>query len=266
MTILGRQGTTAFDGAITPLFLILLPLLLFLRRKERVVLSLGMVGLIEFAAWALVPRGYHQSRHLIPTFPLFSLLVAYVVCRLPEFDRPWFSLSGFFRLVLILVLGIQTISMATWRETFDSLPYVLGMETRTTYLARHLNSGWSPGYFDMMRVINRTLPHDSTVGFVDPEARVYYCQCAYVKFPFRYARTVEEMAAAAEDQGLTHLLVSWKGIAFFLNEHENAGNEEQVWKWSSFSDTLHGFLDEHAALEYQVADSMSLYRVGVRGQ
>jgi hypothetical protein len=266
LTVLGRQGTTAFDGAITPLFLILLPLLLFLRRKERPILSLGMVSLIEFVAWVLVPRGSHQSRHLIPTYPLFSLLAAYVVHRLPEFDREWFSLSRFFQLVMVMVLGIQAVTMAAWWEAYDPLPYLLGVESRPAYLSRHLNGGWSPGYYAMMQAINETLPQDSKIGFVDPESRVYYCPRAYVKFPFQRARTAKEMAAAAQEQGLTHVLVSWQGIAFFLDAHEKEGNEEAYQRWLTFSVELERFLDEHAVLVHREADSMNLYRIEVKGQ
>lgn len=264
LTILGRQGTAAFDGAITPLFLILLPLLLFLRRKERVILSLGIASLIEFIAWLLVPSGYYQSRHLILAYPLFGLLTAYVIHRLPEFDRKWFSLSGFFRLVLVMVLGIQTVTMMTWRESYDPLPYLLGMESRTAYLARHLNGGWSPGYYNMMQVIDETLPQDSKVGFVSPESRVYYCQRDYVRSPFGGGGTAKEMAAAAEEKGLTHLLVSWSGITFYLDYHEQADDEEHHRKWLTFSTELDRFLADHAVLEYVLEyneqDSFGLYR------
>jgi hypothetical protein len=261
LTILGRQGTAAFDGAITPLFLILLPLLLFLRRKERAVLSLGIAGLTEFIAWLLVPRGYYQSRHLIPAYPLFSLLTAYVIHRLPELDRKWFSLAGFFRLVLVMVLVIQTISMMTWREIYDPLPYLLGMQSRTEYLTRHLNSGWSPGYYHTMQVINETLPQDSKVGFVSPEARVYYCRRDYVQSPFRRRDTAKDMAATAEEQGLTHVLVSWSGITYYLNYDPAADDDKEYQRWIAFSNELEGFLAEHAVLEHNEQDSFGLYRL-----
>jgi len=264
LTVLGRQGTTAFDGAITPLFLILLPLLVLLRRKERPILSLALASLVEFVAWLLVPRGSHQSRHLMPTYPLLSLLAAYVVHRLPEFDLKWFSLSGFFRLVLILVLGIQAVTMAAWWEAYDPLPYLLGAESRAGYLSRHLNGGWSPGYYAMMQAIDEMLPADSKVGFVAPESRVYYCPRAYVKFPFQRARTAVEMAAAAQEQGLTHVLVSWQGIAFFLDTHQQEGNEKAYQSWLTFSVELERFLDERAVLVHREADSMNLYRLEVK--
>jgi hypothetical protein len=261
LTILGRQGTAAFDGAITPLFLILLPLLLFLRRKERVILSLGIVSLMEFVAWLLVPRGYYQSRHLIPTYPLFSLLAACVIRRLPELDRKWFSLSGFFRLVLVMVLGVQTVVMMTWREIYDPLPYLLGMQSRTEYLAYHLNSGWSPGYYNVMQVINETLPRDSKVGFVSPESRVYYCQRDYVHHPFQRGGTAEEMAAVVQEQGLTHLLVSWSGITYYLNFDPAADDEKQHQRWIAFSNELERFLNDRAVLEHNEQDSFGLYRL-----
>ncbi len=264
LTILGRQGTAAFDGAITPLFLILLPLLLFLRRKDRVILTLGIASLIQFVAWLLVPRGYYQSRHLIPVYPLFSLLTAYAIHRLPEFDREWFSLSGFFRLVLIMVLSIQTIILMGWREIYDPLPYLLGMENRTEYLDRHLNSGWSPGYYNAMQVINETLPPDSRVGFAAPESRVYYCQRDYVQSPFPRGATAGEMAAIAEEQGLTHVLVSWGAIEYYLNYDADAADEAKRQRWLDFSGELARFLAEHTALEYGEQGSFMLYRLEPR--
>lgn len=261
LTILGQQGTTAFDGAITPFFLILLPLLLILRRKGQVILVLGMVGLVEFTAWLLVPREYHQSRHLIPTYSLFSLLTAYVIYRLPEFDREWFSLSKFFRLVLILVLSLQTISMMTWREAYDPLPYLLGVESRTEYLVRHLNGGWSPGYYNVMRVINETLSQDSKVGILHPEPRLYYCRRDCITLSLREAGNPQEMAALVEKRGLTHLLVSWSGIKFYQDFHQDANDEEQYQNWLSFSIRLERFLDDYAVLEHNEQDSFGLYRL-----
>jgi hypothetical protein len=261
LTILGRQSTAAFDGAITPLFLILLPLLLFLRRKERVILSLGTASLIEFLAWLLVPRGYYQSRHLMAAYPLFSLLTAYVIHRLPELDLKRFSLSGFFRLVLILVLSIQTVTMMRWREIYDPLPYLLDMESRAEYLAQHLNSGWSPGYYNVMQVINERLPEDSKIGFVSPESRVYYCQRDTVQSPFARDATAKEIAAAAKELGLTHLLVSWSGIRYYLNYDPSAQDEAEHQKWAAFSNKVERFLADHAVLEHNEQDSFGLYRL-----
>ncbi|UCG26223.1 MAG: hypothetical protein JSW55_09650, partial [Chloroflexota bacterium] len=141
MTVIGQQGGLNYDGTISPFFLILIPLLLILPSKHRVVWALLAAGLIVFAAWLLVPAGYYQNRHLIVVYPIFSILAAYFISRLPDLDHPRFSISGFVRILIVLVFGLQLLFFLSWYQSLDPTAYLLGLQSRDHYLSAHLNGG-----------------------------------------------------------------------------------------------------------------------------
>ncbi|GMQ77847.1 MAG: hypothetical protein BMS9Abin02_0338 [Anaerolineae bacterium] len=264
MTIIGQQGAVIYDGAITPLFLVLVPFLFFFRKKPRVVIFLMVAALTELAAWLIFPREYYQNRHLIIAYPIFSVLAAYVISRLDEFDFEWFTLSGFFRLLLILIFSLQLLSFLVWWESLNPLPYLLGLQSRDQYLASNLNSGSSPGYYDMMKVIDENLPEDSVVGMAWPEPRLYYCPGTCVRFPFARARSAEDMLSAAEENGLTHVLVSQLGIEYWLDFYEDSGARREDRKL--YQSELSDFTSRYGQLIHNQDDSFYLYRLSLKGE
>jgi hypothetical protein len=259
MTIIGQQGGERYDGTISPFFLILIPLLLFLPRKPRVVFALMLAGAIEFLAWLVVPKGYYQSRHLILAYPIFSILAAYFISRLPEYDHERFSISGFFRIALVLVFGLQLIFLFGWLRRYDPTSYLIGIQDRDQYLSRNLNGGTSPGYFSMMQAMNEELPPQSIVGVPWPEPRVYYCQMNCIRYPFPRSASFESMREISKDQGLTHILISEQGLDFWLEFNE--GNPSQYRSVSLYSQALQEFVGRFGELEFQEEDSFYLYRL-----
>ena len=263
MTILGQQGGLIYDGTITPLFLILTPFIIVLPGKPRVIWALLIAALLEFGAWLLVPQNYYQNRHLIFAYPIFSILAAYSIMRLPEIDRPWFSLSGFFRIVLVMVLGIQVMFLFGWLQGINPTAYLLGLQSREQYLARNLDPGISPGYFSAMNVINSQLPEGSVVGVVQPEPRTYYCQENCIRLSFPRTATAEEMARISSENGLTHVLVSANGLKYWLDFYEDdAGQRES---WSAFMAELGRFTEQYGNIEHVQDESFYLYRLQLDG-
>ena len=263
MTIIGQQGAVIYDGTISPLFLLLFPVLILLRNKPRAVISLIAAVLVELAAWLVFPREYYQNRHLIIAYPIFAVLTAYVIYRLDEFDFEWFSLSGFFRLLLVLIFSLQLLSTLVWWQSVNPMSYLLGMQSRDGFLAANLNSGSSPGYYDMMKVIKDKVPEESVVGMLWPEPRLYYCPGTCVRFPFAGARTVEEMLSKTADKSLTHVLVSQGGLEFYLDFY---GEDEPRKKdREQFQRELSLFTNRYGQLVHNQDDSFYLFRIGLDG-
>jgi len=262
MTIIGQQGAVIYDGAITPLFLILVPFLILFRNKPRVVISLMVAALAELVAWLIFPRAYYQNRHLIIAYPIFSVLTAYVIGRLHEFDFEWFTLSGFFRLLLVLIFSLQLLSFLVWWGSLNPLPYLLGLQSRDQYLGSALNSGSSPGYYDMMKVIEEKLPEDSIVGMAWPEPRLFYCPGTCIRFPFGRARSTEDMLSAAKESGLTHIVISQLGIEYWLDFYE----ERKVRREDRelFQSELSSFTSRYGQLVYNQDNSFYLYRLSLK--
>jgi 4-amino-4-deoxy-L-arabinose transferase-like glycosyltransferase len=259
MTIIGQQGGLNYDGTISPFFLILIPLLLFLPRKPRVVWALLIAALVEFGAWVLVPKGYYQNRHLILAYPLFSILAAYFVFRLPELDRKSFNISGFIRIVIVLVLVIQVLFLLSWYQSLNPAAYLLGLESRDQYLSNELNGGISPGYYAMMETMNEQLPEDSIVGVLWPEPRVYYCEMECLRYVFPQSATPEQMVDIAKEKGVTHLLFSKSGLEYWLEfSQEDPGRRRQLEEYGDAFDT---FVGKYGQLQHNQDDSYYLYRL-----
>ncbi len=259
MTIIGQQGGLNYDGTISPLFLIIIPALVIIPRKSRIVLALLLATLVEFAAWLLVPKGYYQNRHLILTYPLLSILTAFFISRLPEFDRKYFSISGFFKVVIILVLVIQFIFLLSWYQALDPSAYLLGLEDRDQYLADNLNGGSSPGYYDMMRTMNDQLPSNSTVGVAWPEPRIFYCQMNCVRYVFPRSAGPEQMAEIARNESLTHLLISEQGLDYWLDFNQDQAVVHQ--QLLDYRAALKEFTIQYGMLEHNEKNSFYLYRL-----
>jgi len=265
MTIIGQQGGLRYDGTISPFFLILTPLLLILPKKPRVVWALLIAALVMFGSWLLAPKPYYQNRHLIGAYPLFSILAAYFVSRLPELDLPKFSISGFFRILILLVFGIQLLFFFTWYQSLDPSSYLLGFQSRDQYLSIHLNGGTSPGYYAMMQAIDEQLPEDSYIGVAWPEPRVYYCPRECIRYVFGRTSSTERMVEIARESGISHILVSKKGLQYWLdlNENEDTGNYEGI---LAYGDALDSFVEQYGLLELKQSDSFYLYRLALNGE
>jgi hypothetical protein len=223
-----------------------------------------VAALAELIAWLIFPRDYYQNRHLIIAYPIFSILAAYVIGRLDEFDFEWFTLSGFFRLLLVLIFSLQFLSFIVWWDSLNPLTYLLGLQSRDQYLASTLNSGSSPGYYDMMKVIDEKLPEESVVGMAWPEPRLYYCPGTCVRFPFARARLAADMLSAAEERGLTHVLVSRLGIEYWLGFYED--NEARREDRKIFQSELSAFTSRYGQLIHNQDDSFYLYRLSLNGE
>lgn len=259
MTILGQQGGLNYDGTITPFFLIFIPPLLLLPRKEKLVVALLVLALTTFLLWLVIPKYYYQTRHLMLAFPLLSLLTAYIIDRLPEFDLPQLSLYRFTKIILVVVFCLQWLALLDWYQIIDPTAYILGFQSREDYLLATLNEGVSPGYYSMILYMNEHLPEESVVGFAYPEPRVYYCEFECIRFPFGFSATVEQMREAMVTQQVEYLLVDTAGIAYFGALYEDDPVQREAWE--TYQRELNTLLLGQGTLLHQEEDSFALYKM-----
>jgi hypothetical protein len=158
---------------------------------------------------------------------------------------------------------MQLLSFLVWWGSLNPLAYLLGLQSRDQYLASTLNSGSSPGYYDMMKVIDENIPEDSVVGMAWPEPRLYYCPGTCVRFPFARARSAVYMLSAAEEDGLTHVLVSQLGIEYWLDFYEDS--EARSEDRDLFQSELADFTSSYGQLIHNQDDSFYLYRLSLNG-
>jgi hypothetical protein len=155
-----------------------------------------------------------QTRLLFPAFPAFALLAALAYERLSAFDLQQFSLQRFTRLVMLLVFGLTALGYAIGFASGGTFAYLVGVESREAYLARHLGA-----YGAALRFINTELPRDARIVFLW-EPRSYYAAratqpdaildaWAHLRWQYHDAATI---AGEWRARGYTHVLLHRAGI------------------------------------------------------
>lgn len=218
-TVLGTSGTPAFDATIGPLLLCLVPLVFFFRGRPRAV-NYGLAlagGQLAYLAITMYRYIYlAETRLILPVFPLLCLAAAFVLYRLPAWNRRSFRLSWVVGVVVTLVLVVNFVTEARAFLAVRPVAPLIGLESRRGYLARRLGS-----YFEAMRHVNDQLPAQAQILFLW-EPRGYYCQpptladttldnLAQLRVAYGEA---EDALAAQQAGGFTHLLLHRAGLEF----------------------------------------------------
>jgi len=176
MTVLGTQGTQAFDATVSPYILAFLPLILFVRRDHRMVAPLSIFAVTTYILWIAAGAATYstfvlRTRILLPCFAPLSILTAYVVENLSQLDRKAFSVQRFVLMALALGLSANVMSQGLTFLVHDPLPFIVGMESKDDYLRRQL----ADGHYDILDLINGELAGSAQVLFFW-EPRSYYCE------------------------------------------------------------------------------------------
>jgi len=179
-----------FDGTMTPLVLILLPLVFV--RRSRPVLTLTAMAALVFLFWSATSQ---QLRFLMPAIALGAVLGAAGLAYLTG-GAAWRS---------VLVLGLAAAVMGGLLLVPDQngspfvagtlagrLPVVLGLESKQEYLGRSIQS------FGMFDQIKKTLPPGAPV-FLIWENRAYYLDNPYFADSFFEASSVMRLVALSRD-------------------------------------------------------------------
>ncbi len=260
ITVLGTQGTEAFDATISPYFLALLPLALLVRRKHRMLLPLALSSLTIYLLWIVAGAATYstfvlRTRILLPCFAPLSILAAYVVDSIKELDRRTFSLQRFVLMAVAVGLSVNLVSQGLSFIGRDPLPFIVGGESREEYLGRQLLDG----HYDVLRHINTSLPSSATVLFLW-EPRAYYCerQCLpdvvfdhFSQLALTYD-SAEDIAQALQREGISHVLVNERWLA--MRTYERLFTEDQ-------RELFNRLVDRHLAPVYADDGLYTLYEV-----
>jgi hypothetical protein len=242
ITVLGTQGTEAFDATISPFFLAFLPLILLVRRDHKMLAPLGIFSLIVYLLWIAAGAATYstfvlRTRILLPCFAPLSILTAYVVENLSSLDRKAFSLQRFILMTLCLGLAINVFSQGLTFLMYDPLPFIVGMESRENFLRRHL----ADGHYDALNYINDSLPTSAQVLFLW-EPRSYHCEkrCLpdtvfdhFSQLAFEYEEA-DKMLEALQREGISHILVNQRWLN--LQTHGHLFTVEHRRLFSQFKD------------------------------
>ncbi|MFH1220438.1 MAG: glycosyltransferase family 39 protein [Candidatus Eisenbacteria bacterium] len=186
-----EMGYSRFDGTMTPLLLILLPLALLKRTREVITLVVMMVG--TFVFWALVSQ---QLRFLLPTIALAAVLAGMGLANLQErIGRRQMSVA---LAATAAIMAFSIIVPDQYGKPFvvagagDKLGVVLGLEPREQYLERNIQS------VAMSSHVRKSLPRREPI-FMVWENRGYYFDNPYFADSFFEVSTLMRMVSRARD-------------------------------------------------------------------
>ncbi len=238
LTIVGTQGTAAYDATYSPLFLALLPLLLIVPRKARGLGELLLAASIGYSFWLLngavaYGRFVLQGRFLLPIFAPLSLVCAYNLNELHIWDRPAFSLQRVLKMVtgLTLIFGLSSQVLLT--VGLNPWPYLVGYQSRDNYLDQYV----SQNLHQAITYANETLTPSDKVFFVW-ELRSYGLDVPHEadtllnNFPQRLARygSPEGVLAGLRQEGFTHVLVNQYIYPWIVADYPITAQEQAAWE------------------------------------
>ena len=149
-----------FGGeSIGAVFLIFLPLLVFLKKPTRFIRYLLFVVFALYTSWFIV---YQYTRFLYPALAFMSILVAYLyfeVCAQDKFLKKLTALA----ILLLLSYG----AALSFYHNFDKIPVALGFESNKDFLSKHERT------YRMAEFVNNNLPQDAKILTIN-EVRLFY--------------------------------------------------------------------------------------------
>jgi len=263
LTVVGTQGTNAYDATYSPLFLVLLPLLLVVRRRARGLGELLLAAVVGYLFWLASSAAAYgtfvlQGRFLLPIFVPLSLLCAYGLDGLKIWDRPSFSLQRVLKMVVVLTLVFSLLSQVLLTVSLSPWPYLAGYQSREDYMAQYTSQRLQQS----IAYLNENLSQDDKVLFFW-ELRSYGLQTPhradtvldnFAQLWNRYG-SPEGVLDGLRQDGFTHVLVNefvypWIASDYPLTAEEQAG-------WEAFrAQYLTGETLVHAEGEY-----LFLYRL-----
>ncbi len=222
VTVLGVDGTAAFDASVGPLLLSLAPFALLFRQRPRAVNYAWVLVGIQWAFFIVMIYRYvfmAQTRMLLPAFPLLCLVAAFAIRRLAAWDRPQLRLSWVVEAAVTLVLAVSLLTKAYDFLAARPLPVLAGLESREDYTGERLGA-----YFAATRLMSPEgdLNDADTRFYFLWEPRGYYAPRLARADPtldnlaqLRLAHGSPDAALAAlQAEGFTHLLVNRAGLEF----------------------------------------------------
>ena len=227
-----------FGDYLNPSFLLALiyPLTRKNIRENRQLLDVLFVFTIfQFVIWA---TGSQQTRYLMPIFPILSILASSVIIGL--LNKKWRINLG--RVIAVGLVGGMTIGSLVLMVRFLAIvqpnEIIFGEISKNEFLSTYVKDYRAIDY------INDNLPDDALV-FTPWDGRGYYCdgKCYPDISQSAWAALVQEtdeidnISSWLEAKGVTHILLSWDDVYFFIYEHDPSGSHDQA---------LSYFLDDFA--------------------
>ena len=209
------------EAGAVPLLLLTMPLLLLVPRAEPAARRAGWLFVGSYAGWFCFT--FRPWRFLFPAFGVGAVTAAFAMEKLGR--DAMVRITTRVSVGLVMAASLASLALNDLVDTsnpqrvppqFSFVQYDLGQFTSDEFLARVGNGVLEPTLW-----MNEHLPADAKVLYVG-EARAYYAKqlvvysTAFDQNPLtamsRAAKTPEELLAALQAQGITHVYVNYSEL------------------------------------------------------
>ncbi len=243
MTIHGSEGKVAYESTLSPLFLLLLPLLGVVHRRGRRWSELGLFSLISYGIWISGGKAAHGNfllltRILFPCFVPLSLLAAYALEGCARWTWPQFSLRRCLMLVLAVTLALTAFNQGLSAVLQRPLAVLTGVESREEFLTARM----ADRHYSAMTYINQRLEPGSRTLFLW-EPRGYYCLRSHQPdvvldaWPQRvadYGTSPAALSQGLEGEGFTHILINERVLKAIIGQGASPLTGEEIAAFQEF--------------------------------
>ncbi|MBI3007948.1 MAG: glycosyltransferase family 39 protein, partial [Candidatus Omnitrophica bacterium] len=235
---------------MTPLFLLLIPLGIFLKDMSKPIRYLLIYLALFYLFWFYWT--HRIDRFFLPAIPAMALVSGYVYVRLIEakiLEKP-LSIILLFSLLFNLYISAFTLS------SINPFAYAFGFETRNEFLVRTL-----PPY-PSMKFINENLDEDAVVLLIG-EAEIHYIKrkviyntvfdTSIIEEVVNTSTSPEEVYEKVKSLGATHILLNYVEVARLNRTYSYMKD----FNWKLF----YGFENKYLEKLYSLEDKVLVYKV-----
>jgi dolichyl-phosphate-mannose-protein mannosyltransferase len=226
--VLGHREITPMDGRIGPVFLILLPLTLWISvsrshrdsAQDLSLRSINRFAALSFAAWVLgVINSAHlwQIRLFLPALLPFAIPTALGWDYLQKLDTPKLRISFLLNAVISIVITLMIFANGIFVLQRNPLAVAFGAQTREGYIARV-----NPSYAALLHIMDE-LPADAYVySLFEPRSYGLPRLTQPDVIVYNFAHDLHLYAAPSEiirhwkANGYTHILIYERGLDFMI--------------------------------------------------
>ena len=258
-TVMGVAGSTSFEADIGPVLLILAPLALLVRSKPTDVRILLWLAGCEWGAMVFCAANSTmmlQTRLFIAVLPFLVVAGVWGLEAANRWRGQRFAPDRFLRAVVVLAAVLNLLSIVSGLSVQDPIGYLVGVRDREAQLERTLGSLWQA-----MQAIESEVPADGRIEFLW-EPRGYYCprpclsDATLDNLPqaLNRAADAEGIAKMWRDQGITHVLLCWRGLDFIRKSDQYPLRDEDL-------RALEELIHSHLTSVRKMGEDYELYRL-----
>ncbi len=203
MSFNARMNSSQFDGMIGPVFLLLLPLLFFIRKKGITLKIVIIYCLVSFVFWA---SSSQDIRYLVPVLPFLTILCGVVFTHFKEHK----GIMTYSAAVIVCCAIFNSSLIFSDFKKIRPFPFILGFEDRSAFLNRSLST------YKMYSIASYSLPANANLFLINMRNYTFLCdincysdtmfETETLKKILANSSTGKEVQQKLKGRGFTHLM------------------------------------------------------------